>query len=158
MRRVPSRALSLTRPWPWAFLNERCPKRIENRSWPVPPRLIGEYIGLHAAKSWDEMGRELISQVAGLPCPPKSQHIHSVIFAVAKVLGCRPISEIGPSDDQSVWAFGPYCWIFTDVIPLRDPVKHAGGLSLWPIEPAARVKLLDQLNEVYRQNPQEASL
>ncbi len=73
------RGLSLTRPWPWAFVNgpRELQKRVENRSKKPPAALVGHYVALHAAQSWDEGDREFISRVMGLPVPPKAEHPHS---------------------------------------------------------------------------------
>lgn len=121
------RGLSLTRPWPWAFVNGPVLKRIENRSWNCPAGIQRRLqIALHAAKSWDEQDREFISKVTGLDCPPKSDHPDSVIFAVCRVertatqlLGVLPA-------EQRVWFFGPYGWILSHFVKLVEPVSCKG--------------------------------
>ena len=73
------RGLSLTRPWPFAFVNgpEPLQKRVENRSWKPPQFIIGNYLALHAAKSWAEDGREFIADVLGMDVPDNSNSPHS---------------------------------------------------------------------------------
>lgn len=131
------RGLSLTRPWPWAFVNGPFPKRIENRSWKPPHSIMAHYhIALHAAKSWDEDDREFIQDVTGIAVPPRDQHVHSAIFAVCRVPVYVDINNGAFTDSvleqsQRCWFFGPYGWIIRDFVPLIAPVPCKGARGLW---------------------------
>lgn len=97
----PIRALSLSRPWPWTFLNCTSPKRIENRQrkdGKMPP--MCKYRGpllLHAAQSWDtyavywmlERGLLTDDQRRGafLAVSRAATHPPGVIFARCRVVG-----------------------------------------------------------------------
>ena len=147
------RGLSLTRPWPFAFHHG---KRVENRSWRPPGKLVGCYIALHAAKSFSEEDREFIAMVTGLDVPPKSDCPHSEIFAVARWNGVIILPEPetdeegliptgqGLADNQSQWFFGPYGWLLEEYVQLPEPVKATGARGLWDIKPDVLVEVRKQ--------------
>ena len=147
------KALSLTRPWPFAFLNgpERLRKRIENRTWRPPDKIIGRQILLHAAKSWDENGREFISKVLGVPVPDKRASQQSVLFARCTVEGSieswdqsRFFDCLGPEQEQ--WFFGPHGWILSDLIAIPRPIFCTGRLGLWDVPASLWQNVKDQLD------------
>jgi hypothetical protein len=132
------RGLSLTRPWPFAFVNagaETEPKLIENRSWKPPAFIINNYVALHAAQSWNEDDRDWIQHMTGLVVPRKAEHPHSEIFAVCRVVGyvTHPHDE-RVSINQRMWFFGEYGWLLDDLVKLVEPVPCAGGLGLWKFD------------------------
>ena len=131
------RGLSLTRPWPWTFLCKELPakKRVENRSWRPPQHLMGQYLALHAAKSWDEDDCEWIEDVTGLSVPREKESPHSIIFAVCKLSGfVEDESDERLPAEQRMWFFGPYGWLLTDFVALREPVACKGAQGLWGFE------------------------
>jgi hypothetical protein len=134
------RGLSLTRPWPWAFVNGPFPKRIENRSWPPPLSVTRtHYIALHAAKSWDEEDREFIEDITGIAVPPRDEHPDSNIFAVCRVptyidIENGALTSSALKQDQRRWFFGPYGWIIADFVSLVEPVFCKGAQGLWSFE------------------------
>lgn len=130
------RGLSLTRPWPWAFVNGPFPKRVENRTWRPAASLIStHYIALHAAQSWDEHDRDVIELITGIVVPPKDQHLHSAIFAVCRITDV--VEEDGTATlepSQERWFFGPFGWIVGDFVKLIAPVACKGAQGLWGFE------------------------
>jgi hypothetical protein len=132
------RGLSLTRPWPFAFLKpgvETDFKRIENRSWRPPQFIIGQYLALHAAKSWSEDDREWIEHVTGLSVPRKKESPHSEIFAVCRCAGyAEDALDERVSEGQRMWFFGPYGWLLTHFVGLNEPVPCTGELGLWTFD------------------------
>lgn len=131
------RGLSLTRPWPWAFLNGPFPKRIENRSWKPSHSVMAIYhVALHAAKSWDEDDREFIEDATGIAVPPRDQHVHSAIFAVCRIP--RYVDENDAyttlEEAQQFWFFGPFGWVISDFVSLIAPVPCKGALGLWSFD------------------------
>lgn len=155
------RGLSLSRPWPWPFVNgpEADQKRIENRSW-KPPKGI-DWIALHAAKSYDKQGALYIQQKTGVNMDELA-HPHSQIFAVARLKGyfihphhaevaglAREAAEgLASARQRELWAFGPYCWLIGDVVPLCRPVACAGSMGLWKVSERPG-SVLHDLREVY---------
>jgi hypothetical protein len=137
MPRLSIHGLSLTRPWPFAFVNgpEEEQKRVENR--PCKPRLglIGTFVALHAAKSWDEEDREWIADRTGLYVPPESEHPHGEIFAVCKLIAViERVHDPRLRPGQRKWFFGPYGFLLDDFVPLITPVKCKGAQGLWGFE------------------------
>jgi hypothetical protein len=128
------RGLSLTRPWPFAFVNGpvQYQKRIENRSWKPPKSLIGHFMALHAAKSWSEDDREFISETMRLDVPGKADSSHSEIFAVCMLGGwIEHDQDFRLEREQRRWFFGPYGWLIAEFVPLVTPVRCSGAQGLW---------------------------
>ncbi len=125
------RGLTLHRPWPWAFTHGG--KRVENRTWKPPPTIVGGYIALHAGKRFDPIAAERIYYGDFGVHPHLSRspdaHPHSVIVAVAKLVGFREHH----SSDPEGWAFGPYVWKLPDVTLLSEPVPCKGAQGLWKL-------------------------
>lgn len=137
--------LSLSRPWPWAFVNGAYPKNIENRSWKTNYR---GFIALHAAKSWDEQGKGYIEGVNGYLIPDKKEHPDSQIFAVGRLVNVFEFSNdmaLQMAKPEALWAFGPYCWEITDIVALKNPVRCKGAQGLWTLLP----DVLDQVRAAY---------
>ena len=153
------RGLSLTRPWPWAFVNGPRPKRIENRSW-KPPRSImaTHHIALHAAKSWDEDDRKFIEDATGIHVPPRDEHLHSAIFAVCRIPTYVDGSNAATmlEESQMFWFFGPYGWIVEDFVPLVAPVACKGAQGLWGFQ--GKQSELAELRRVYALSIKERGL
>jgi hypothetical protein len=150
------RGLSLTRPWPFAFVAQYGgePKRVENRSWYPPDYIVGNYIALHAAKSWDEEDREYIADITGLYVPSKKESAHSEIFAVCRVRGYA----LNPGDvpaNQRQWFFGPYGWLLDDYVQLDEPVPCVGARGLWGFE--KKQDELAQLRLIYARSKAKAA-
>lgn len=152
------RGLTLLRPWPWAFLNgpEHKQKRVENRTW-HPPKDT-DWIALHSGKGWDPQGAEYIHRATGIALPAESEHPSSQIYAVCRLEGVfefRPDIGINIDFDLvepsiSLWAFGPYCWVISDLVPLVNPIACSGAQGLWKI--SERPGLMGQLEKSYRES------
>lgn len=147
------RGLSLARPWPFAFTDgpiERR-KRVENRSWMPSRGMMGHFIALHAAKSYDEADREFITRTLGVEAPSKSDSRHSEIFAICRVVAVVS-SEKDPrldsfgAESQRRWFFGPWGWLLADFCALNRPVACGGSQGLWTIPE----NVLTEVRRVYR--------
>lgn len=150
------RGLSLTRPWPWAFVNGPFPKRVENRSWKPPHSIIStHHIALHAAQSWDEDDRDVIELITGIYVPPRDQHVHSALFAVCRITDCVEADEVERVIDpsQQRWFFGPNGWSISDFVKLIAPVACKGAQGLWSFD--KKQQELTELRRVYAASLQE---
>lgn len=136
------RALSLWRPWAWAmrdFVNcddeyDIGPKRVENRTYPIPSWLIGHYVALHAAKKWDAGAYDWLVEESGCPVPPKedaSAHPAGVIYAVATLVRTIEHEQDCP-DDQLFWYMGGYGWLLGDFVAI-EPVLCVGQQGFFPL-------------------------
>lgn len=141
------RGLSLTRPWPFAFIRGpvQMQKRVENRDWKPPASLIGCRLALHSAKSWDESARGFIGEVLGATVPDRKAYPHSRIFAVCTLTG-YVTSETAASlrREQQGWYFGPYGWLLSDLVELAESVECKGALGLWRLPTNVLVEVREQ--------------
>jgi hypothetical protein len=153
MQGLEIRGLSLTRPWPFAIVNgpKDEQKRIENRSWKPPRRLVGHFLALHAAKSWSESDRQWITEKTGLYVPKKDECPHSVIFAVCMLGGwIEHDQDHRLLETQRKWFFGPFGWLLVDVVRLVNPVPCVGAMGLWTFE--KKQEELAQLRVAYKES------
>jgi hypothetical protein len=129
------RGLSLSRPWPFAFTEVPAESRklVENRSWSPPRAAIGQFVALHAAKSWDPMGRDFIKHVTGVDVPGDQDLPSGELFAIGRLVDCVT-SKAKVAREQRRWFFGPCGWIFEDVVKLVEPVKCSGAQGLWTFQ------------------------
>jgi hypothetical protein len=120
-------ALTLWRPWAWAIALPASlgGKRIENRTWHPPARVLGQRIAIHAGKTWDAEGAEWIAHRFGLRVPAAPQHPVGII-ATARV-----VRAVERSDDP--WFIGPVGWVLDDVRPLARVVSCTGHQGLWRV-------------------------
>lgn len=150
------RGLSLTRPWPMAFIRGpvQLQKRVENRDWKPPAALVGCHVALHSAKSWDESAREFIADVLGIEIPGRKDFPHSQIIAVCRLSGfvadltarasLRDPTPDTLSAEQQGWYFGPYGWTLEDLVELPEPVPCKGALGLWRLPDNVLVEVREQ--------------
>lgn len=140
------RGLSLTRPWPFAFLHG---KRVENRSWAPPRNMIGQWIALHAAKSWSDEDRLFIKETLGGIYVPELPS--GTIFALARLTGfAEDEGDKRLPDDQHKWFFGPYGWLLSEyweVSPAEPRITCAGAQGLWGFDKPERAAALVALKE-----------
>lgn len=137
---------------PWSHAVAWLGKSPENRQWPVPPKLIGTDIAIHATKSVDETalaGYQPASWQAqhdrqpGEPWPPLAGMATGAVVAVARIAGCHHATDcagpllaaaFGLEHDTlcSPWAaWGQYHWELVSVRPLLEPVPCRGHQRIW---------------------------
>jgi hypothetical protein len=123
----PLLALTLQIPWPWAIAHAE--KRIENRTWAPPARLIGRVFAIHAGKAADVDGMKWLWKRGILSMPmPREAHVRGAIVALATL-----DSVVRESDDP--WFCGPVGWVLRDVFTLPVPIDCRGYQGLWPVPP-----------------------
>lgn len=126
---------------PWASLVAVGAKRIETRHWPAPATLVGQRIGIHAAKTTSHL--PICSEW------PFSEHIDDpralplgAVVATAVLDRCRPITSEGAAlleeRDRQEAAFGLYspgrfAWVLRDVIALEGPVPFRGSQGFFDV-------------------------
>lgn len=140
-------ALSLWRPWPFAFFHAG--KRVENRSWRPPKKVLGEWVAMHAAQKYDRDAGRLMALGQFGPdarrCPNDETtmgHHPTGIVGAMFISGYYDIETRAGLDyqagifratDDSRWAFGPYCWMVSRVVELAEPIPCKGAQGLWPV-------------------------
>ena len=115
------RALTVKQPWAAAIAHG--PKRIENRTRPIPPAHVGTTILIHAGAADDENA---------LPADMVRQWARQwrAIVAAATLAGCH--------QDEGCcrpWGFpGTWHWELTDVRAIPHPPRPVRGqLGLWTV-------------------------
>jgi len=160
-------ALTLYRPWPWAFTLPENPKRVENRDWAPPHELLGQRFCLHAGAAWSSDAAEDIEFHLGVDLearrplmPPK------VISHVARLVGYLVSYPSSPRNEGQViaisealkayvraqaatlWYSGPYGWVVDQVVELPRPISCPGQVKLWQmpisIQHLVRSRLLEE--------------
>lgn len=150
------RSLTLHRPWTDAIVSMPEPhaKRIENRSWRPPQRLVGEHIAIHAGQRYDVEGAEWIAGRVALFRPrwstPSAAESPVGIVGVARLAGVidcdrfgQPLVVHGAVDLSSVeigWWMGGPGWVLDQVVAI-EPVPCRGRQGLWTV-PAAELDLV----------------
>jgi len=124
------KALSIKQPWLWAITD--LDKRIENRTWNPPLKIIGQHIALHASKKDDpEGGRAMVYLARRLP---PADAPRGAIVATAKVVAVATRdNETIAADNQyynDKWFVGPIGWILEDVQKLEEPIRTGDSRHL----------------------------
>lgn len=162
---VPVRALTLYPEWAGAVV--RLGKRVENRSRPCPPAMIGQPVALHAGAKRRSLGLsrhdglgEMVERagwyqrggdppatwrrpgedvcLAGVPV--------SAIVGLVRVTSCDKPQE----GDLSGWrAPTLYGWRF-DFHPIPYPIPCRGALGFWRVPESAAWHLHPQIPEDWR--------
>lgn len=161
------RALTLWRPWTDAIVFG--PKRIENRGWVPPARVIGERIALHAGRRYDSPNPSWERGDWPWPDgyePPLDAESAEGIVGTARIVGAldlRAGSHLArrriwkPRDpraltaeqarrleelDRDPWWAGPVGWLLDDIVAI-PAVPCRGAQGLWPVPEtvARRVEL-----------------
>ena len=138
-------ALTIKQPWLWCItdLTDK-PKRVENRSWKPPYRIIGQRIALHASKRIDQAEMTACRRVCLSPLPRTREFVAGAIVATAIVQGYVVVNGQGGVVEQSrlaasytprsdPWFFGPVGWLLEDVQKLPAPIFCKGALGLWRV-------------------------
>lgn len=121
---------------PWASLIAVGLKHVETRSWPAPKTILGQRIGIHAAKTpkglivaaqqkelWDMCLESLPWDAAGdLP--------RGFIVATAVVESCFPTDVLQP-DLYGDYSPGRFGWMLTGIEVLPKPVPAKGRQGIF---------------------------
>ena len=129
------KALTIQQPWAWAIAAGL--KRVENRN--IRTHYRGQ-IAIHAGKSfkWLDDGEEFISSLGySLPCIYR----YGAVVAIAELVDCAPCTQPGryaSKDCQDLiddpFAFGPWCYVLTNIRPLHTPVPWKGQQGWFTVE------------------------
>lgn len=105
---------------PYAELIARELKHVENRTWYTPYR---GPLAIHAGKSRKWLGE---NDEAAYP-----DMAYGAIVAIVRLTHCCSLSQLAPSLRAEGHAFGPFCWVLTDVVRLARPIQVRGAQGLW---------------------------
>jgi hypothetical protein len=119
---------------PWASLIAHLDKRVENRTWRPPAKLLGKRIAIHAGKRWDtkfpERHQPTVEQLRRLLWLKMEPYPLGAIVATAVLAGFA----LSPSEvpaPQVRWFAGPFAWLLGDVHALAAPIPCLGAQGFW---------------------------
>ena len=112
--------LTLHRPWGHAIIHGT--KRIENRTWKPPLRIVGQFIYIHSGKIYSKTAVKFMKQNGFFA--PKDEDCPTGIIGIAEITGYT-------EEDESPWFFGPYGWTIGKVWSFAKPIDCPGKQGLW---------------------------
>lgn len=143
-------ALTLTQPW--AGLVASGIKRIENRPWKLPKRMLGRRFAIHASREVDQEIYQRLEAMGFAPSPLWT--VTSAIIGVARVIHCVSSlvelqheihGHIGPEQEQ-FW-IGPHAFILESIQSIATPVECKGALGFWGLSESLATRVTAQLAE-----------
>lgn len=141
-RALPAEVVKAISLWqPWASLIAVGAKRIETRSWPAPPALIGERIAIHAAKT-----REHVQWCDELPFSLYTNNPdvlpYGAVIAIARLSRCTQITtETAARLERSYphehafgdYTAGRYAWVLDDIKAFPEPIPFTGRQRIFDV-------------------------
>lgn len=130
---------------PWATLMAIGAKKIETRGWPMPQKIHGAWIALHAASVATTPAGELraafdVPEIARALAPYYTIRDlpAGMIVAVAYAARSIPTDTLRPRVGPDELAMGHYApgrhgWMFDRIIRLREPVLAKGAQGIWTL-------------------------
>ena len=141
------KALSIRQPWAWAIL--WAGKDVENRTWPLPARMLGKRVLIHAAKGCTadeyESATVFIRGASGVGgreghVLPLAELPRGAIVGAATLLRC----EHHGCGITSRWFVGPYGFVLGNVRALPTPVPCRGALGFFDVPPDVAEHVLQE--------------
>ena len=140
------KALSVLQPWAWLIIHGG--KDIENRSWLLPERMVGQRVAISTSArfskaEWYEAlmlirERAIPAPVEGtgyeIPCRDELEF--GVIVGTVELAGCVVRSE-------SPWFTGLYGFVLRNPIALPKPIPCKGRLGFWNVPAEIEWQILE---------------
>lgn len=150
------RGLTLHRPW--SSLIALGIKKVENRTWPPPQSLVGQWVAIHSGLTYDDEGERWARQQLNdleredfLLTPERPQHIVALALLEQVVDIERPATLARLSPDQRRWKNGErFGWVFCQVLRLAAPVPCGGNRRLWQVPRHLEDQVLRQAPDYVR--------
>ncbi len=129
---------------PWSSLLMDGVKVHETRGWPIPRRLLGARIIIHAAKRkpllklWSD---ELVDVLRDLDFTPRGLPLNEFRWPLGVALGsgvvasCQRVETVEPASDADRaagdWRPGRFAWRFEQLQPFDDPIPLRGRQGIF---------------------------
>lgn len=135
---VKRKALSVRQPFAWALFHG---KDVEDRTWPLPPGIIGQTILIHASSfkkwSWSELTNEQFTQVTSEGWSRVAIYPMGALIGAGRFTGCLPKSASG------LWKVkGQYGFQWKPEIEFKTPIPYRGQLKFFDV-PDDIVKVIE---------------
>lgn len=116
---------------PWAWLEVKGFKKVENRTWETKYR---GPLAIHAGLTygWALGEDETLRVIEGTPLPPPADLVYGGIIGLVDLVDCVPFEKIGMYD--RLFASGPWCWKLENPRAI-EPIPFRGKLGLWNVPP-----------------------
>ena len=134
-------ALTVLQPFATAIVStELTAKRVENRSWPRTYPKAGQWVAIHAGRSWYPGNADtILSEIETYtgwgtrrdPTGAVRVYPLGALLGIARFVGCVQPGEV--PIPQRGWAVGPWCHVIDDVRPLPSPIPCRGALGFWRV-------------------------
>lgn len=132
-------AISLHQPWASLIFGPSFSKRHETRHWPMPERLAGQRVLIHAAKTFRRGANHRLTALCerelGGPgfIVPRGAFLGTVIFA-----SCVPTELARPHSEDDLlsgdWSERRYAWELREPEKLAQPIPARGMQGIWKVE------------------------
>lgn len=121
-------ALTIRQPWANCIIHGD--KRIENRTWPPPEAVLGDYLAIHAGWMLDDdtTTSHFVYDVMQMPLWKEDELVRGAVLGVARL-----VEVVRESDDR--WFSGPYGWVLDDVVAI-EPIPCSGRQGVWELPTA----------------------
>lgn len=145
------RAITIRQPYADAIVQPSdLPKRIENRSWPLPARYAGVPVLLHSAAAPER--KAVLPDAWAIPrlYGDRTDQL-GMMLALVTFTGCH-LDGDGECDEQcATWGHRQvFHWRITDVTPLPEPVPAKGQQQFWAPAPDVLAAVQRQIEAVAR--------
>lgn len=134
-------AISLWQPWGSLPFAEGHPKQNETRHWPLPARLIGKRVAIHAARkrvSLDSLDPRLIGLCADQWGPKWNDTLpRGAVIGTAILAGCRPTDEGANTPLDALcgnWEPGRFAWALEEPQLLVRPYPVTGRQGFFTVD------------------------
>jgi hypothetical protein len=150
---MPSSLRALTLACPWAFAVTDLGKDLENRSFVIPPSLVGARIAIHAGKTprkyssrqWDPINEALAGMIErGLLPEDKRGHLRDSLIKQGSSIVCLVTLAPYVRESDSPWFKGRYGWPLLDKFVLPKPIPCRGNQGLWTVPEEIAKQVLEQ--------------
>lgn len=135
---LPTVLFGLTLQQPWATAIRDLGKRVENRSWRPPDRLVGEVIAIHAGQTFREDAADWLAARTG-------RMVRRSTVPLGAVVALARIKEVVTEREDDPWFVGPYGWVLDQVVAL-PPLPCQGRQQLWRVSLEMRAEIEQTLD------------
>jgi len=171
-----TRGLSIRQPWVWLMTEPRAegappPKRIENRSWHLPPSMRGQWFAVCASArtsyaDYASAGRYAAERGVLVPHPGDPALVRGAVVAVARAFEClcppglgfapRPWGQDLRDRDLDWWMNDQHGHVWRDVWRLPEPVPVRGALGFFALPPDVVFDVDEQIRSAQKEGGTDA--
>ena len=126
---------------PWATMIAKGAKEIETRSWKAPNYLIGNYLAIHAGKTYTAVNLPEFTWWTNerMGAGWQKDMPAGAVVAIVRLDSCRQVLSNEDVPDMPEQIFGDFrrgrwMWKLSNVIEVDPPVEAIGKQGIWKCE------------------------